>query len=218
MTVVALFTSVLFGVSQANAQSGTRGGGGSSFGGYRPSNSERRQIARQRRQELQREAVVARQQLVELSKIQFKQSLANLVLKKNTRLNSRQNRVAFDEAKADFRGLRSGNVSPGSLGPLRSPFRLTSKELDRNKRTASWPKLLRTREFREQVVRIDSAIMDGRIDTSESAGQFLSDLNRLNQRLNTAALRNGLSVGEFARARRFITGLANEVRATNLVM
>ena len=47
---------------------------------------------------------------------------------------------------------------------------------------------------------------------------FLGELQQLNQSLNVAAADGQVKIAEYARSRRFITGLANEVRASNLVM
>lgn len=224
-------------VSQSHAQSGSRGGGGgggalsggggfsgsgsgfgSSYGGRRLSRAERQRLAQQQAQLRQQQAQQAAQLRAAQAKQQFKQTLAQLVNSDNRAANSRQHRNALDQAKRDFRSLRTRQVSPNQLGPLQQPFRLTSKEINRENYTANWPAELQKQEFGALVQSVDKAIMDRAITNTESANQFLNELGQLNTALNTAAARGQVDITSYAKARRFITGLANEIRATDLVM
>jgi len=228
-TIFAVFALIVFFGSQTHAQSGSRGysGGGSigGGGGYSTGGGSGSRLSRAERQRLQQQQLEQRRQLAEAmriqkaetAKVQFKQSLVNLGMQKHNRLNSKQNKVALEEAKSDYQALRRGSVAPNGLGSLQSPFRLTKREIDRDKRVANWPELLQGSEFQAQVADIDAAILNG-ITDAKAAEQFLSDLNKLNTGLNTIAIREKLSITTYAKARRFISGLANEVRASNLVM
>lgn len=226
-------------VSQSHAQSGSRGGfggggasgggggggfsgGGSgfgnSYGGRRLSRAERQRLAQQQAQLRQQQAQQAAQLRAAQARQQFKQTLAQLANSDNRAANSRQHRNAWDEAKRDFRSLRKQQVSPNQLGPLQQPFRLTSKEINRQDYTANWPEVLQKEEFGALVQSVDKAIMDRSVNDTESATQFLNDLGQLNTALNAAAVSGQVDIKGYAQARRFITGLANEIRATDLVM
>ncbi len=195
-------------VSQSYAQSGSRAGSGS-----RPSRAQRQQQELLRQQQAQQAAQLRAAQ----SKQQFKQTLSQLASKDNRKVNSRQNRQALEEAKRDYRNLRQGQVSADTLGTLQVPFRLTKKEINRKNNTATWPSSLKKEEFGSLVETIDSAIMERAIASTESATEFLSNLGELNSALSTAAAEGRVDITNYAKARRFITGLANEVRATDLV-
>lgn len=238
-----LFVSMAL-VSQSYAQSGSRGavggggarvasgarstggvrasgggsGIGSSFGGARLSRAERQRLAQQHAQLRQQQALQLAQVRAEQSKQQFKQVLSQLASDDSRSVNSRQNRYAYQEAKRDYQSLRKRQLAPDQLGPLQQPFRLTGKDIDRESFTAHWPDLLQEKEFDALVEPVDKAIMERAVDDQESAIEFLDDLSELNSALNTAAVEGRVNITNFAKARRFITGLANEVRATGLVM
>ena len=230
-------------VSQSHAQSGSRGGfgggggggfsgggftgggftgGGSGFantyGSQRLSRAERQQLEQQEALVRQQQAQQAAQLRAAQAKLQFKQTLAQLANSNNRAANSRQHRNALDQAKRDFRSLRTRQVSPNQLGPLQQPFRLTIKEINRQDYTANWPEVLQKEEFGALVQSVDKAIMDRAVNDTESATQFLNDLGQLNTALNAAAVSGQVDIKGYAQARRFITGLANEIRATDLVM
>ncbi len=192
-------------VSQSYAQSGSRGGSGS-----KPSRQQQELIRQQQAQQ-------AAQLRAAQSKQQFKQTLSQLASKDNRKVNSRQNRQALEEAKRDYRNLRQGQATADTLGTLQVPFRLTKKEINRKNNTASWPSALKKEEFGTLVETIDSAIMERAIASTESATEFLTNLGELNSALSTAAAEGRVDITSYAKARRFITGLANEIRATDLV-
>ena len=195
-------------VSQSYAQSGSRGGSGS-----KPGRQQQELIRQQQAQQAQQAAQLRAAQ----SKQQFKQTLSQLASKDNRKVNSRQNRQALEEAKRDYRNLRQGQATADTLGTLQVPFRLTKKEINRKNNTASWPSALKKEEFGTLVETIDSAIMERAIASTESATEFLTNLGELNSALSTAAAEGRVDITSYAKARRFITGLANETRATDLV-
>lgn len=220
---VLVFSTAI--VTQTHAQSGSRGGGGSYSGGGSGFGGLRRLSRLERQQRAQQQALVGQQLAqqtarlqAEQAKQQFKRTLSQLTSSDNRSANSRQNRVALEQAKRDYKSLRKQQVAPNQLGPLQQPFRLTRKDIDRQNHTANWPEALRDKQFDSLVRKIDRAIMNQAIDNSETAAQFLNDLARLNTSLNTTAANGQVNISNYARARRFITGLANEIRATEFVM
>lgn len=207
-------TVAIAGAGQAVAQSGSRGGGGF----RRPSRAQRQQ---QRQQQVQQQQIQAQQNArlqVQQAKQQYKQSLVQLGLAENRVANSRQYKLAFQEAQQDYKALRSNKVAPNQLGVLQQPFRLTSKDISQNDLTANWPNALRSDDFGKLVQSLDQTIMNGGVDSQESAQEFLSELQALNVALNTSVTQGSVKANDFARARRFITGLANEVRSSDWVM
>jgi len=224
--------------ADSSAQSGSRGGigggggssitggggGGGSFGngnlgsGGRLSRTQRLIQAQQQQQFLQQQAQFAAAAQAENAKQQRKQTLAQLAQKQNQSTNARLYRLAFAEAKKDFQNLRSKRVSPQQLGTLQQPFRLTRKDIDRDKKTTHWPEGLETKQFEELVQKVDMSIMDSAIQDTESATLFLQDLNSLSNALNTVAASGEIDIRSYAKARRFITGLANEILVTDLIM
>lgn len=227
--------------SDSSAQSGSRGGigggggssigggggsfgggggsfGGSSFGSGRLSRTQRLIQAQQEQQYFQQQAQLAAAAQAENAKQQRKQTLAQLAQKQNQSTNSRLYRLAFAEAKKDFQNLRSKRVSPQQLGTLQQPFRLTRKDIDRDNKTAHWPEGFENEQFEELVQKVDMSIMESAIKDAESAALFLQDLNTLSTALNTIAASGEIDIRSYAKARRFITGLANEILVTDLVM
>lgn len=203
------------GVSRSSGGGGTSRSGGS---GTRLSAAQRSELEREQLQLQQERAKELQEQQVELAKQQRKQFLVQLGASPNGTANKQQNKLALEEAKEDYKTLRNQAVSPAQLGALNQPFRLRSDSIDRKKRTANWPKLFDAPHYQMLVTKIDSKITGNGITDSESAQEFLDELAELNQALNSAASNGEVGRTEFAKARRFITGLENEVRATNLIL
>ncbi len=239
LAILLVSVGILWASPQLYAQSGARsggfsGGGRSASGGRsisrargssggsgsrsRVSPAERQRLAIEQFQNQQAAAAELAERQAQLSKRQFKESLVQLGFDENRRANSKQLKIALTEAKGDFRALRAGTVAADNLGVLSVPFRLTNKEIDRQGRTLSWPSLLQREEFASQVKSIDEAILDKTLTTEEAASEFLGDLGALNESLNRSVINDKASLIEFAKARRFITGLANELRASDLLM
>jgi hypothetical protein len=206
------------GRSGGSSSGRSSGSSGRYSGGSRLSRSERQRLAREQFEQQQIAAQQAAQRQSELNKQLFKESLIQLAQKQNNRANAKQNQAAFNQAKKDFKALRSRNIAPTNLGPLNVPFRLTNEEIDRAGRTVIWPESLKQQEFAPLVQSINSSIENNAVMTKDQAIQFLRELQDLNQSLNVAAAGGELEIADFANSRRFITGLANEVRASNLLM
>lgn len=187
-------------------------------GGRRLGRAERRLLRQQQLEQRQAQTRELLKQQTEAAKARKKQELIRLGLNSNGALNRRQFRRAFGEAKDDYQALRQSQISPEQLGFLGESFRLRSDNIDRKKYTANWPTALLNPEFETQVKIIDAKIMAMSIRDAESAGELLNDLNQLNTELNIAAANGDIGSTQFARSRRFITGLANEIRSSNLVM
>jgi len=127
--------------------------------------------------------------------------------------SSRQLRDALRESERDYKGLRSGNLTPEQVSVLQVPFRLTDKDVDRAGGTVQWPEALQADRFNELTKKVDAMVADG-VNSDKSAKQFFSELGELNTMANQAVVSKEMKSSDYAKARRFITGLANEVRAT----
>lgn len=217
LTLVGVIVA-FFGSSQATAQSGSRSGGGL-YGGFgRPSRAQRQQLKQQQLQQQRLQAQQNARLQAQRARQQYKESLRQLGLAENESANAKQYEIALQEAERDYKALRSNQIPANQLGALQSPFRLTSKDVSRTNYTANWPSALRSEDLEALVQPIDETIMGGGIHTKEQARKFLNDLEALNFALNNFAIRGSLNATEFAQARRFITGLANEIQSGNLVM
>jgi len=198
------------GASRARSSGGSRSGTSSSRSRVRqPSRAELERQAKQRQQAAEQ---LAKQQ-EEYGRQQFRQALVQLALRENRSANSRQLREALREAEQGYKGLRSGNLTPEQVGVLQVPFRLSDKDIDRSAGTVQWPEALQADRFSELTEKVD-AIVAGGVNSNESANQFFSELGELNTAANQAAASKEMKSSDYAKARRFITGLANEVRAT----
>ena len=206
------------GISGASGSlSGSSTGGFSGFGG-RLSRADRQLRAQQQLQLQQAQAQQNARVQAEQARLQYKQSLIQLGLPKNRSQNSTQYRAAFQEARKDYQALRSNRLAPNQLGTLKQPFRLNSDDVSRDTRMAHWPDALQASNYRTLVENLDQTIMTGGVTNKESAQKFLKELQTLNVALNTSAVQGNVSVTDFARARRFITGLANEIHSSDLIV
>ena len=229
LCAIVILVSVTF-VSDSYAQSGSRGGGSRSSGGgsrasssggsrsasggsrtraRRPSPAELQRLAEQQQKEAQRLAKLQD----DSNREQLKQTLAQLALRENRSANTRQLREAFREATRDFKRLRSGKQTPEQVSVLQVPFRLSDKDIDRSDGTVQWPEALRADQFNELTESLETILSDG-ISSKKSAKKFFGELGALNSALNQAAVNQEIKSSKYAKARRFVTGLANEVRAT----
>ena len=198
------------GGSRVRSSGGSRSSLGSSRGRVRqPSPAELERLAKQQQEQAQR---LAKQQ-EEYSREQFRQNLVQLALRENRSANSRQLKEALREAERDYKGLRSGNLTPEQVGVLQVLFRLTDKDVDRSSGTVHWPESLNADQFMKLTESVDAITVDG-VNSDETAKKFFSELKTLNTAVNQAVVDKEMKSSEYAKARRFITGLANEVRAT----
>ena len=198
--------------------SGTVGSSSRSVGSTtRLSSAERAELQREQLELQQQQAKQFQEQQAKLAIEQRIEFLTQLGSKPNGTANKKQNSLALEEAKADYKALRNETVAAAQLGPLNQLFRLRKESIDRKKRTANWPKFFDDPAFQTLVKNIDSKIANNGIVDSESAQEFLDELAELNQSLNAAASSGEIGLNEFAKARRFVSGLGNEIRATNLI-
>ena len=149
--------------------------------------------------------------------------LVELGANPNSSQNRRQRQLAFQEAKKEYVALKRMEISVSDAGKfLREPFRLTSKEVDRDKRTINWPKPLLEPDHEETIAEIDERIADNEDDestsededeeelTSEELDQLLSQIN---MQLGERVLSRDISAANYAIAKRFVTGLSNDNKA-----
>ena len=198
------------GASRARSSGGSRSGTSRARSSVRqPSRAELERLAKQQQQAAQQ--LAKRQE--EYGRQQFRQALVQLALKENRSANSRQLREALHEAEQAYKGLRSGNLTPEQVGVLQVPFRLTGKDIDRSSGIVQWPEALRADQFAELTESLDTTIKGG-VNSDKTAKQFFSELEALNTATNQLVVSKEMKSSEYAKARRFITGLANEVRAT----
>ena len=198
--------------------SGSRSFGGSSRRSTGPSAAERARL-QQQQLKLERElAIENAEATAELSRQQYKQTLIQLGDDPNGNANTQQYRLAFDEAKSEFKALINKRVSPNSTDNLKQPFRLPKKDLNRKSGKLNWPSIFKSEDFSEVTDELDSQITEGGLSTSEEAEEFLTKLMEVNSQLGEAAVAGDIKSTNYARAKRFITGLANEVKASDLVL
>ena len=221
-----IFDSSVFAQSGGGAPWGGGGGsasrsaGGQTFGGGRSrlGRAQRQVLRQQRNEQLQAQSREFQRQQAEAVKSQRKQELILLGQKLNGPQNRRQNRRALGEAKDNYRALRKNQIPPEQLGLLQSSFRLRTDSINREQYTAMWPTALLEPEYESQVQNLDAFITSMSITDAASAQQFLDQLNQLNLALNLAAANGEIDSTRYAKSIRFVSGLANEIRSSDLLM
>lgn len=200
-----VFISLTVGIStQVNAQSGTRssGGGGSSRISQQQQAQVQQQLAEFRRAQ---EIEIARQQRIAL----FQQLASN----PDAQLNRRQNANAYKEAKAEFTAIKRMNIPVSAAGnSLESPFLLRSSDINRSTRMVSWPDALLDAQHRTAVLEIENRIAGNHEENQTSAEEFLDLFQQLSQDLGRRVIQKDISQRDYAKAKRFLSGLANEVK------
>ena len=243
MKVLALSLAVLFTLclsSVSVAQSGARSSGGGSVrvsggsGGRSLSagNAFQRQLVNQReralvqqRQQLQFQELARQNRALEEEAVKqlSRDLLVELGANRDSSQNRRQRQRAFKEAKKEYVALKRKEISVSDASQfLSEPFRLVSKEIDRDKRTINWPKLLLEPDHEETIAEIDERLA---ADEDENAGEdekegedpaelTSADLNQLlsqiNLQLGERVLSRDISAANYAIAKRFVTGLSND--------
>ena len=170
---------------------------------------QRKRQADQARQRAQTAARKAEQYL----KTQYIDSLNALAQDEQSQQNSGQNRLAFDQAVSDFRVLRAGDVQPNKLGEIQIPFRLLDTDFDRATGTIIWPELLRGPSYNSITGSLDEAFRNNGIKNEQKGTAALEQLKQLNTTFNRNSIEGEIAINDFARARRLITGLGNEIRS-----
>ena len=243
MKVLALSLAVLFTLSVSSvsvAQSGARSSGGGSVrvsggsGGRSLSagNAFQRQLVNQReraliqqRQQLQFQELARQNRALEEEAVKqlSRDLLVELGANRDSSQNRRQRQRAFKEAKKEYVALKRKEISVSDASQfLSEPFRLISKEIDRDKRTINWPKPLLEPDHEETIAEIDERLA---ADEDENAGEdekededpaelTSADLNQLlsqiNLQLGERVLSRDISAANYAIAKRFVTGLSND--------
>ena len=243
MKVLALSLAVLFTLclsSVSVAQSGARSSGGGSVrvsggsGGRSLSagNAFQRQLVNQReraliqqRQQLQFQELARQNRALEEEAVKqlSRDLLVELGANRDSSQNRRQRQRAFKEAKKEYVALKRKEISVSDASQfLSEPFRLISKEIDRDKRTINWPKPLLEPDHEETIAEIDERLA---ADEDENAGEdekedeapaelTSADLNQLlsqiNLQLGERVLSRDISAANYAIAKRFVTGLSND--------
>ena len=239
MKTLALSLAILFTLCMSSisvAQSGARSIGGGSVrvsggsGGRSLSagNAFQRQLVNQREQALiqQRQQLQfqeqARQNLAfqeQALKQRSRDLLVELGVNRDSSKNRRQRQLAFKEAKKEYVALKRKEISVSDASQfLSEPFRLISKEIDRDKRTINWPKPLLEPDHEETIAEIDdrmTADEDEDEDENEDEGELTSEelnqlLSQINTQLGERVLSRDISAANYAIAKRFVTGLSND--------
>lgn len=230
-TIVS-FATVLLVVqisSQSLAQSGSRGGrgqagGGGTGGGVAGGRSTGagahlwsfgRRLARLRQ-------IIEAQELAsrfdELTQQAFQQQQAQLLDALGTQpdgtLNRRLNQLAFDEAKREYTALVRMQIPVSAAGrQLQQAFRLSSRDVNRSTRVIHWPETLLATEHAELIQDIESKVDLNQDAANVPAEDFIQAIEQLSLQLGHRAVAREISSREYARAKRFLTGLAHEVNA-----
>ena len=175
-------------------------------------------LARQKQFEQQQELLKNLQmKSAEDAHKQRQQTLAKLGEKPNGKLNSRLYRLAFEEAKREFSALRSKQIPASAVGELDQPFRLRNQDIDRRSGKLNWPATFKASSFKSLVADLDEQIAGGGMSSEKQCKKFLDDLSELNDHLAKAAVDGDVHRTDYARAKRFTVGLANEIKASNLI-
>ena len=243
MKVLALSLAVLFTLclsSVSVAQSGARSSGvgsvrvsgGSGGRSLSAGNAFQRQLVNQReraliqqRQQLQFQELARQNRALEEEAVKqlSRDLLVELGTNRDSSQNRRQRQRAFKEAKKEYVALKRKEISVSDASQfLSEPFRLISKEIDRDKRTINWPKPLLKPDHEETIAEIDERLA---ADEDENAGEdekededpaelTSADLNQLlsqiNLQLGERVLSRDISAANYAIAKRFVTGLSND--------
>jgi len=211
-----------FGQSGSRITGASLGGGGTVTpgGGFSTAqfNFDTRRISSAERQALRQQQIAQAQEAARLNaerqhefiEAQRKQLLSHLGAQPDGALNRKLRRLAFAEAKHEFKALRKMNLAVSAAGGfLQQPFRLPSGHFDLAKKQIEWPKSLQddahsqTKNDLQQLLQSKDA----------SATQFRSALMNLGTQLGQRAIEGKIKSNEYARGKRFLTGLAYELTA-----
>ena len=225
LTIAIVILSVsLFTFSQeASAQSGSRGGGGgggvSSGGGgggslgssgvsTSGSRFRRRGLSVIELAYLQQQANLQRQALLDQQRVNTErlrqQTLTRFASNPDAKQNKDQYIAAFKDAKAEFKAIRNGQ-RPVACRNLDRIFVLRTKEFNRVAGDIKWPNALKDEAHMELTESV-SDIASGKGD----AATLQESLKQLNQQLEERVVDKSISIRDYATAKRFVSGLANE--------
>ena len=199
VAIVMLSVSLLTVCQQANAQSGSRNSIGSR-NNFRWA-QQQRAITVQDQAALQQQSALQQQANAEALR---KQALQQAVSNPNSQLNKNQFLAAFKDAKAEFMAIHNGRrgVTGQNLNRI---FVLRTREFNRNAGKIKWPRTLQVAPHKELTKLVDE-IVDGKADAAQIDGL----LQQLNQQLEKRVVAKSINIKDYATAKRFVSGLANE--------
>jgi hypothetical protein len=134
----------------------------------------------------------------------YQQTLRALAENPDGSQNKRQYSDAFKDAKREFMAIRNKTL-PASGRRLERPFVLRSRDVDRKKRSINWPDTLKD-DHESLIGTIESGLMDKEL----SASELQKLLQQLSQQIEQRVLSKSINIKEYATAKRFVSGLANE--------
>jgi hypothetical protein len=204
--IVMISVSLLTVPPAVNAQSGSRNSVGLSRNGlgsrssYRPA-QQRRSLTAQELAVLQQQAAEQQQTIIAA---QRKQALQQVTNNPNSQLNKTQFLAAFKDAKAEFMAIHNGRL--GATGRnLNRIFVLRTRDFNRNAGNIKWPRALNAAPHKELTKHVDD-IVSGKSEPT----QLDAVLQQLNQQLERRVVAKSINIKDYANAKRFVSGLANE--------
>lgn len=221
-SALLLFLLGTIAVAQSGTRSGGGGGGGSISGGgssFGSRGSSRRFIPpaereRIRQQEIAQANEIARQNAERQQQIfeaQRKQLLVELGLQPNGPLNRKYRRLAFAEAKREFKALRKMQVPVAAAGQfLQLPFRLPPGPLDLAKKEIKWPDELDDPAYAESKLAFEELLKGGE---QTAPNQSETILMAMASQLGARVVEGKIRSNDYARAKRFLTGVARELES-----
>ena len=219
IAIAAVFSVCFIAFENANAQSSSRsfggGGGGisrsfgSGFGGgassgfRRSSRSTNSQGGTSDLDQFVREQLSGQRQVS--PEQQRKQFLQQLASNPNSSQNKRQYSAAFEEAKFEYMAVLNGRI-PANGRKLNQVFLLRSKDLNRKTHEINWPETFDQEPHAKLVTAIEKLISENKA-TKKDLGLLLQQLS---QQLEQRVVAKSIAIKEYATAKRFVSGLANE--------
>ena len=193
---------------------GTSGSSGFSTGGAfgynsRLSSAER---ARLQQQQIAQANELARQNAELQQKFlaaQREQLLASLGRQPDGALNRKFRRLAFNEAKKEFKALRKMQLSVAEAGGfLEQPFRLPSMTAKTVKGDQiKWPDALSDASHEQTKLAVEGLIKS----TEATPEEIKTALKQLSSELGQRAIKGEIKSNDYARGKRFLTGLSHEL-------
>lgn len=210
--------------SRGGGGGGVIGGGGGSIGGSsggiggginlnrRPSSREREKLRQQQiaqAREAARANAIRQQEALEA---QRKKLLKDLGLQPDGALNRKLRRLAFAEAKIEYKAIRKMKAPLATAGSfLKQPFRLPGGlvDLTKSETEIQWPKSLDDAAHAESKKAVQQLLQSDEATTE----QFRIALTSLGTQLGQRVIDGEIKSNDYARGKRFLTGLAHEINA-----
>ena len=193
ISIAAFSVFLITDCQSVNAQSGSR----NNF-----KLDRKNQIITAEQQRLENQKAVWQQQAnVELQRQRTLQQVAN---NPNSQFNKNQFIAAFKDAKAEFMAIHRGQIVATGRN-LNRIYVLRGRDFNRKARSIKWPKALLAEPHKELTEVVDE-IVAGKGD----ATQINVVLKQLNQQLEQRVVAKSINIKDYATAKRFVSGLANE--------